>query len=106
MWSKFILYDKVAPGKSNCGNVHFAPNSDKDYDWGNSRVVTSNCDDWYNFPDFKGITREVDCSEWGNGDIREHHRWWFDHIPKTTGSTNGVQNNWWHYMIDANHVTN
>ena len=102
LWEKFILYDKVASGKSNCGNVHFAPNSEKDYDWGNERYVLSNCDDWFNFPDFKGIVRKVNCKEWGNGDIREHHKWWLKHIPKAEGTTNGIFNNWWYYMIDCN----
>jgi len=31
----FIRYEKTAPGKSACGNIHFAPNSQVDYDWSN-----------------------------------------------------------------------
>ena len=104
LWQRFTLYDKIAPGKSNCGNVHFAPNSEKDYDWGNTRLVMSNCDDWYNFPNFKGITREVNCEEWGNGDMREHHKWWFRHIPNTKGQINGIYNNWWLYLANPNQV--
>jgi len=37
-WNRFTLYDKVAPGKAGCGNVHYAPNSEKDYDWGEQEV--------------------------------------------------------------------
>lgn len=103
-WKQFTLYDKIAPGKANCGNVHFAPNSEKDYDWGNKRYVISNCDDWYNFPNFKGITREVNCEEWGNGDMREHHKWWLKHVPKTDGQINGIFNNWWFYLGDPTHA--
>jgi len=103
-WKQFTLYDKIAPGKSNCGNVHFAPNSEKDYDWGNRRYVISNCDDWYNFPNFKGITREVNCEEWGNSDMREHHKWWLRHIPNTGGQINGIYNNWWYYLSNPNHA--
>ncbi len=103
-WNQFTLYDKVAPGKSNCGNVHFAPNSEKDYDWGNTRIVTSNCDDWFNFPNFKGITKEVNCKEWGDGDMREHHKWWFKHIPKVKGEKNGIYHNWWFYLSDPNNA--
>ncbi|UCE05385.1 MAG: hypothetical protein JSW07_17480 [bacterium] len=103
-WKQFTLYDKIAPGKANCGNVHFAPNSEKDYDWGNKRYVISNCDDWYNFPNFKGITREVNCEQWGNGDMREHHKWWLKHIPNTEGKINGIYNNWWYYISDPNNV--
>lgn len=103
-WTKFTLYEKIAPGQSNCGNVHFAPNSEKDYDWGNSRFVQSNCDDWHNFPNFKGVSRNVNCEEWGNGDMRGHHLWWLKHIPNTGGKINGILNNWWFYMGDVNNV--
>ena len=102
LWKQFTLYDKIAPGKSNCCNVHFAPNSEKDYDWGNTRYVQSNCDDWYNFPNFKGITRKVNCEEWGNGDMREQYKWWLKHIPLANGQINGIYNNWWYYLSNPN----
>lgn len=105
LWQKFIRHDKTSPGQANCGNIHFAPNSDKDYDWGNPRTVTSYCDDWKNFPAFKGTLKPVTCAEWGNGDIREHHKWWFKHLPHTGGRTNGISNNWWQYILDPNRVT-
>lgn len=104
LWKKFIRYEKTAPGQANCGNIHFAPNSEKDYDWGNPRSVTSNCDDWKNFPAFKGTLKPVTCAEWGNGDIRLHHKWWFQHMPKVGGRTNGIANNWWQYILDPNRV--
>jgi hypothetical protein len=105
LWEKFIRYDKSHPGQSGCGNIHFAPNSDSDYDWGNMRLVDSYCDDWYNFPNFTGVTRKVNASEWGNGDIRAHHVWWFKHFPRTGGRTNSVANNWWQYIMDPNRVS-
>jgi hypothetical protein len=87
LWRRFIRYQKTTPGKAALGNIHFAPNSQKDYDWNNLMPVVSECDDWlYNFPDFKGVTRTVTSAEWGSGDIREHHRWWFRHIPKVAGA--------------------
>src|SRR5215212_4043169 len=46
-WEHFCRHEQVAPGQSSCGNVHFAPSSATDYDWGNPRVVWSDCDDWY-----------------------------------------------------------
>ena len=104
LWKQFILYDKKAPGKANCGWMHYAPNSLTDYDWGNRTRVPSNCDDWLNFPDFQGIVREVDCSEWGNGDMRAHHRWWFKHLPNAPGHIHGISNNWWWYGVDPNVV--
>ena len=100
LWERFILYDKKAPGKANCGWMHYAPNSVADYGWGNRTKVLSNCDDWLSFPSFQGIVRPVDCSEWGNGDIRAHHKWWFKHLPHAEGQTLGISNNWWWYAVD------
>lgn len=96
-WKRFTLYDKVAPGRAEVGNVHFAPNSDSDYDWGNKRTVKSRADDWLTYPAGKAVPREMDCTEWGNGDIRGHHTWWLDHFPRAEGKTRGRLNNWWLY---------
>jgi hypothetical protein len=104
LWERFIRYDQVAPGQANCGWMHYAPNSLIDYDWGNTTVVRSNCDDWLNFPDFQGTWREVDCRDWGNGDMRAHHRWWFKRLPNAPGDTHGISNNWWLYGVDPNAV--
>jgi hypothetical protein len=106
MWEKFTRYDQTHPGQAECGNVHFAPNSQSDYDWGSRRKVASRCDDWLNFPNSlrEGVERKVDCRDWGNGDIRLHHLWWFKHFPHVGGETNGVKNNWWEYVVDANNV--
>jgi len=100
LWKRFIQYEKSAPGKAACGNVHFAPNSQKDYDWGNTTPVKSECYDWQlNFPNFKGDVRIVTAAEWGNGEIRAHHKWWFNHFPKVAGRKNGIHNNWWQYVV-------
>jgi hypothetical protein len=104
LWEQFILYDKKAPGKANVGWMHYAPNSLIDYDWGNRTMVRSNCDDWLNFPNFQGIVRRVNCTEWGNGDMRAHHKWWFRHLPNVPGHTRGISNNWWWYGVDPNAV--
>ncbi len=104
LWERFIRYEKTHPGRAECGNVHFAPNSERDYDWGNRRKVLSRCDDWLNFPDFEGLTRKVNAAEWGNGDIRAHHMWWFERFPHVNGDTDGIANNWWHYVGDPNNV--
>jgi hypothetical protein len=105
LWKRFIRYEKTAPGKAALGNIHFAPNSQRDYDWNNPSSVSSECDDWLkNFPNFKGEVRTVTANEWGNGDIRKHHIWWFKHLPKVAGRKNGIHNNWWQYVMDPNHV--
>jgi hypothetical protein len=101
-WNRFTLYDLVAPGRAGCGNVHFAPNSVRDYDWGNRNPVWSSCEDWLDYPSLAGRRRLVDADEWGGGDIRAHHRWWLAHLPRAPGRTSGVLNNWWAYAVDFN----
>jgi hypothetical protein len=106
LWTRFIRYEKSAPGKAACGNIHFAPNGERDYDWNNPATVSSECYDWLNnFPNFKGDVRTVTAAEWGSGDIRLHHQWWLNHIPHVAGRKNGIHNNWWQYIIDPNKVT-
>jgi hypothetical protein len=105
LWHKFIRYDKTHPGQSECGNVHFAPNSDSDYDWGNLRLVDSHCNDWYTFPNLPGTSKKVNAKDWGSGEIRAHHKWWLKHFPKASGRTNGFSNNWWQYIIDPNRLS-
>ena len=105
LYKKFALYDKIAPGKANIGSIHYAPNSNQDYDWGNTSMVASYCDDWYNLPNFKGTVKQVNCVEWGNGEIRAHHKWWLKHLPKVAGRKNGVANNWWQYIVDPNRIS-
>jgi len=105
LWKRFIRHEKSTPGKAACGNIHYAPNSQQDYDWNNPTPVKSECFDWQlNFPNFKGDVRTVDASEWGKGDIRAHHRWWFNHFPRTAGRRNGIHNNWWQYVVNPQRV--
>ena len=104
LWERFTNYEQVAPGRAALGNVHFAPNSTHDYDWGNRRPVMSECDSWLTFPALDAPMRRVTCGDWGGGDMREHHLWWFRHLPHAGGETNGVSNNWWDYVRDPNLV--
>ena len=102
-WNRFTLYDKIAPGQAACGTVHFAPNSERDYDWGNPRTVMSTADDWLHYPDLTGEKVPMNCAQWGNGDIREHHRWWLTRLPHAEGrNPDGKLNNWWAYVTDFN----
>jgi hypothetical protein len=105
LWERFTRYDKTHPGQAECGNVHFAPNSQRDYDWGNTRQVPGRCDNWLTFPDLSGEPKLVNCREWGNGDIRQHHLWWLRHLPCVTGSADGISHNWWEYVVDPNKVS-
>ena len=101
-WNRFTLYNQVASGRAGCGNVHFAPNSVRDYDWGNVNHVWSSCDDWLDYPALTGHRRLVSRDEWGGGEIRAHHRWWLKHLPRAPGRTQGILNNWWAYAVDFN----
>lgn len=105
-WDRFRMIDLVGEGESAVGMCHFAPNSVSDYDWGNPSFVWSTCDDWlYNWPNLLGEStkRLVNCSEWGDGDMRLHHVWWLDHFPQAAGvNPDGRQNNWWKYTCDFN----
>jgi hypothetical protein len=105
LWARFIRHEKTHPGRAECGTIHYAPNSERDYDWGNRRWVRSFCHNWLHFPDLSGPPRRVNCREWGGGEIRAHHLWWLRHLPHVGGQTGGVTNNWWQYIVDPNQVT-
>jgi len=104
LFQRFLCFDQIAPGKAAIGTIHYAPNSTKDYQWGNQTPVKSECYDWLNFPNFKGDVRTVTASEWGSGEIRAHHIWWLNHLPKVAGRKNGIHNNWWQYTANPNNV--
>jgi hypothetical protein len=104
LWEKFVRHEETDPGNAEVGTMHFAPNSAKDYEWGNPRPVMSRCDTWLNFPNLSGQARKVTCNDWGDGDIRKHHKWWFERIPHVAGATDGISNNWWQYIIDPERV--
>lgn len=105
LWARFTRYEKITPGKAAIGTIHFAPNSTRDYEWDNPTLVKSECYDWLNnFPNFKGDFKDVNNATWGGGDIRAHHQWWLNHLPRVAGRQNGVHNNWWQYIINPNNV--
>jgi hypothetical protein len=100
-WDRFTQNRKTHPSGAKyyqCGNVHFAPNSLADYDWTNSYTVTSNCDDWLNYPNMKGQTAPINCNAWGCSDLG-YKRWWLSHLPIASGTTNGITNNWWQSVL-------
>jgi hypothetical protein len=104
LFERFTRYEKRHPGQAEVGNVHFAPNSTRDYDWGNPTPVLSRCDNWHRFPNLEGELRVVTCADWGDGDIRRHHKWWMRHFPHYEGQRDGIAWNWWKYIIDPNTV--
>ncbi|MDD3147612.1 MAG: hypothetical protein PHD82_09945 [Candidatus Riflebacteria bacterium] len=38
-------------------------------------------------------------AEWGNGDMRLHHLWWFSRFPHHPGTFEGKLANWWKYIF-------
>ncbi len=106
-WNRFTLYDKIRPGAAACGNVHYPPNGTTDYDYGNMSYVWSTHRDWLeNFPNLTGQKEWVNATEWGGGDMRAYHKWWFLRMPHVDGANSEYgmtrSNNWWHYIVDFN----
>lgn len=104
LWRRFTRHERTHPGRAEVGNLHFAPNSVRDYDWGNPTPVPTRAGNWLNFPDLEGQTRMLDAAAWGRGDMRGHHQWWFRHLPHVQGQTDGIAHNWWQYIVDPNLV--
>ena len=106
-WDKFAAYDKIHPDKAAVGNVHFAPNSQNDYDWGNMKTVWSSWRDWRdNYPHLKGEKELVDSTVWGKGDNLAHKTWWFSCFPHFTGrDEKGYSHNWWDYYQNFVYTT-
>lgn len=102
LFVRFLLYDQIAPQQANVGLLHFAPNSVQDYDWGNPTPVRSCADDWLLFPTLPDPPnyRLMTALDWGGGDIRRHHKWWFQRLPKAAGRMHGLRNNWWAYICN------
>jgi len=82
-----------------CGSVHYAPNSLYDYQWSSNTEVFSNCNDWYNYPNFSGLIEKINCQTWGCN-AYGHKKWWLSHLPKYPGVKDSKYNNWWRYIAD------
>jgi hypothetical protein len=108
-WDLFTRLDQDLPGQAHVGNIHFPPNGMSDYDYGNPRIVTSRAENWYRYPYLFDQTSQVSVSTWyynpgdplaEGQDHLGYLRWWYDHLPRYKGVTDGVLNNWWHYVLD------
>ena len=104
-WDRFTANIAQSPITPGVGSCHYAPNSASDYDWANPRYVTSNADDWLNYPSLTGATESINYTAWTNGGTRDtflgHHNWWLEHLPRAPGTNaDGRQNNWWKYAFD------
>ncbi|RNC66171.1 hypothetical protein D7D25_04385 [Proteiniphilum sp. X52] len=113
-WEKYsaygLRYDKFEKGKAQIGNVHFPPNGQQDYDFGNETYILSYVDDWLNYPYLRGNeARSVNRTEWGNPQGSWQLGWmkyYLSHMPRYKGinPNDGKLNNWWHYVVDYNNA--
>ncbi len=108
-WDLFTRINKDMPGQAHCGNVHFPPNGTSDYNYNNQTLVTSYAENWYRYPILFNMSRQVNVSTWyytpgeplAEGlDHLGYLRWWYNHLPRYVGVTDGVLNNWWLYATD------
>ncbi|MBM4160470.1 MAG: T9SS type A sorting domain-containing protein [Ignavibacteria bacterium] len=108
-WDLFTRIDKRMPGQAHVGNIHFPPNGASDYDYYNTVAVKSFAENWYRYPYLLDRSSMVNADTWRYApadplaETQEHLgylRWWYDHLPRYAGVTDGVLNNWWHYVVD------
>jgi hypothetical protein len=115
-WGKFVGSDishKMAPFQTpdgrrvyRCGWTHYAPNSERDYDWVNRRVVETDIEDWR--PEGVGLTRKINCDRWQGNDLK-WKIYWMQNIP---GADNGLTfrgkrlTNWWLFTGDWDYAAN
>lgn len=102
-WGKFVGSDashKLVGDVKRCGWTHYAPNSERDYDWQNPRYVETDIEDWR--PDGIGKTQRMNAERWNNDPI-QWRIYWMQAIP---GVDNGLTykgrklRNWWSFVSD------
>lgn len=105
-WDKFSAKDYDPGPPAGCGFIHgslntptYNPSNYWGYDWENNNSVQSTCNDWLNFPNLTGQTETINCDAWGC-DGYSFKKWWFAHLPRYEGKTDGKWNNWWRYVLD------
>ena len=108
-WDLFTRIDKRMPAQAHVGNIHYPPNGASDYNYGNTRLVKSYAENWLRYPYLLDQSSMVNVNTWyyAKGDpLAEgldhlgYLSWWYYHLPRYVGVTEGVLNNWWHYAID------
>jgi hypothetical protein len=99
-WSRFTRQAAKNPHDAHVGNIHGGPNATRGYDYGQTNIVLSAADDWFNYPRLTGERKPVNCDTWGKPHHLNFIRWWLNHLPKNAAVTDGFYNNWWHYVVD------
>jgi hypothetical protein len=108
-WDLFTRTNKDVPGGAHVGNCHFPPNGTSDYNYGNVTWVNSYAQNWHRYPYLYSGSAPVNVTTWlykGSEPLAEGYdhlgylRWFYNHVPRYEGITDGVLNNWWHYALD------
>lgn len=108
-WGKFVGSDashKIVTKPARCGWTHYAPNSEKDYDWTNPRVVETDIEDWK--PEGYGKTQPMNADRWDRDPIK-WRIYWMQAIP---GLDHGLVykgrklRNWWSFVSDWDRAKN
>lgn len=115
-WDRFCGRNpdgSFAPGRA--GNCHYPPNGAADYDYLNSRLILSDCEDWT--PDNNGQKKLVNADTWGSlayawpqpqtpvpqKTESQYYLYWMQNMPGRLNhiayGTQGLAN-WWAFMGD------
>lgn len=106
LWDRFdgqwIRYSYTDPNQpplqttgAHCGNAHFPPNADHQYEYSSSDVVSSNCTTWRS--DGTGTYVNLTCTAWGCNETG-FLNWWMARMPRPSNNhgPGGTRlKNWW-----------
>jgi hypothetical protein len=100
----FTCIDKDTAGApvavAGCGNGHFPPNGQSDWDYGNRTLVPDACLSWDDYPFDSKTVVSHNCTTWGCEGLT-YLLWWMSHLPNREGETaNANLRNWWKYVAD------
>lgn len=102
-WGKFVGSDashKIVTDPARCGWTHYAPNSERDYDWANPRYVETDIEDWK--PDGIGKTQRMNADRWDRDGVK-WRVYWMQAIPglghELTYQGKKLRN-WWSFKVD------
>lgn len=116
--TEFVGGDVPASAIKRCGNVHYPPNGESDYDYANTTHVNTDCMDWRAdsiIESFDPVTKAIDWDENTLGEISNincqtwgcNHRQWFEFwMQNMPGHNNGLtyrlqsMPNWWDIFSD------
>lgn len=94
-WEKFIKPEV-------CGTVLRPPSGELNI-YNSPNGFFSGCEDWLNYPNTRGQMRYLTSQEW-EGTLEGYLRWWLRHLPHGIHKTDGIHDNWWHYVMNLDLV--